>query len=116
MISWLSKLEFESAFAMETQRIEQTFELGMRLDELRARISLSPSFTPSGEDFPGPVEQWYGKFKNHFFVLTFYYHESHNFSVISHQKSATVELELKNAFEEFKLQDPYSTSSSTHKL
>jgi hypothetical protein len=77
-IKWLSRSVFWEMFNKrykENDRfLNKEVSFPIRLEELRARILESPIFTPLEEDFPGPVERWYGEVENNLFILTHYYH------------------------------------------
>ena len=82
-IVWLERDAFwsqlEVRYRREGRGLTDESAVAIGLADLRARISMPPTFTPAGdEDFPGPVERWYGHVAGHLFILTFYYHPDHS--------------------------------------
>jgi hypothetical protein len=80
------------------------------LDGIRARInSPDPRFTPiEDEDFPGPVERWYGSFSGRGFTLTYHYQSPVTDQVVaSHCETAEFSSQLEEAFTAWREISPY---------
>lgn len=77
-IRWITRqdfwTEFETAYTPHKRGLDKEIYLPCVLEDLRARIKIAPVFTPIEDDFPGPVERWYGAVDDHLFLLTHYYH------------------------------------------
>jgi hypothetical protein len=109
--SWIERSEYWHTFESEYRPnnrytvVESSFI--MPLDELRLRIKQPPIFRPFEEDFPGPVERWYGKIEMDLFTLTHYYGNQgvdHNVIVCEND---IVSKKLNEEFEIFKVNNPY---------
>ena len=77
-----------------------------RMDEIRARISIAPNFTPPEEDFPGPVERWYGVYKDQMFLFTHYYGTECENLILCEGGPHAVEL-VQEGMNKFKRLSPY---------
>ena len=80
-IKWLSRSVFWDMFNKRYQKndrfLNKEVSFPIKLEDLRSRILEPPVFTPLEEDFPGPVERWYGEVENNLFILTYYYHSEY---------------------------------------
>jgi hypothetical protein len=106
-INWISRSNFWKVYNKNYQEhgryLNKELEFSISLEDLRARILEPPVFTPLEEDFPGPVERWYGKVENHLFILTHYYHPEyqHMTAVYLEDRKDVVEIVMK-ALNDFK--------------
>lgn len=106
-IKWISREKFWSIFESEyrigNRYLDKEIYFPIMLEELRARISEPPVYTPLEEDFPGPVERWYGFLDNHIFTLTHYYHvEKPELTLVSMEDDEDIEKIILDALTEFK--------------
>ena len=88
MIEWLPRsafrAEFESEYRPLGRYISEESHLDVSLAELQVRIPVASVHTPvDDEDFPGPVERWYGRVAGHLFLLTYYHHPSDRVAILA---------------------------------
>ena len=99
-IEWITREAFWKLFEEEyepnNRYLTMDIEFPIMLEELRQRIKVPPVFTLLDEDFPGPVERWYGKIETDLFILTHYYHRDY-------PEMTMVRIEDKKDFEELVL-------------
>ncbi len=81
-INWMRRQcfweKFFNEYAHNNKYLNREVAFYISFKELRERIKQPPIFTPIEEDFPGPVERWYGEIENNLFILTYYYHDEHS--------------------------------------
>ncbi len=110
-IDWLESAEFWERFEKDYKTKGRYFSndlipFDFRMDEIRARITIAPNFTPPEEDFPGPVERWYGVYKDQMFLLTHYYGTEFNNLILCEGTLLAVEL-VQEGMNKFKRLSPY---------
>jgi hypothetical protein len=110
-IKWLESNEFWKIYDEEYKSQKRFFmhdviPIKLTMDEIRARIQIAPNFTPPEEDFPGPVERWYGVYKEHLFLLTHYYGTGNENLILCEGEPLAIEL-VQEGMEKFKRLNPY---------
>lgn len=109
-IAWMSRSEFSDRFQVEYKDrgryLNKVINFKIRMDDIRSRIRQPPMFTPPEEDFPGPVERWYGSYDGHLFHLTHYYGLEIENSVACEDDEVVINL-ITNALTKFREINPY---------
>lgn len=73
-IEWLPREKFWNSLELDYKYpLSEQEYIDCELYLIRPRISIDPIYSPIEEDFPGPVERWYGHLSGHYFYFTFYY-------------------------------------------
>ena len=108
-IVWMERDSFWKIYEKENRPnkkwLLKSYEFSLPLDGLRVRIKQPPFFRPPEEDFPGPVERWYGSIDNNLFLLTHYYGVDHN--VLVHEDKEEISKKIVGIFKEFIAEYPY---------
>jgi hypothetical protein len=80
-IDWLIKDDFWKRVKVQGLIFDKRLDFDCKLPDLREKIIFPPTYTPiEDEDFPGPVERWYGMIDEECFILTYYYYQ--DFAVV----------------------------------
>lgn len=111
-LTWITREEWLALPKPECiDQIPKDISFTLPLDDIRVRIdSPDPRFTPKDdEDFPGPVERWYGSFSGRRgFTLTFHYRSPVTDQVVaSHCETDKFSSRLEEALTAWKEASPY---------
>jgi hypothetical protein len=115
VIEWLAGPDFvalfESEYRPDGRFLTEEHDLDVPLVDLRARVSMSPIFTPAsdGDQFPGPVERWYGRVAGHLFLLTHSYEQSGRMTILTIEPSPGAREAVQPAIQTLIKTNPYST-------
>ncbi len=83
---------FENQYVPEKIYMNHYFDYDVTFEMVRARVSVNPVFTPLEEDFPGPVERWYGKVGKILFTLTYYYGHNDFMRIVCEENLESVKI------------------------
>jgi hypothetical protein len=111
-IRWLNRngfwQQFDNEYLVKGRFLAKNIEFPIKLEQIRARIlDIHPVFSPFEEDFPGPVERWYGESNGHLFLLTYYY-RTPPFTIVCMEDNSDAEREILDSLKTFKDLNPYT--------
>jgi hypothetical protein len=97
---------FDAEYKITGRTLTRDVEYPLDLPDLRSRIREAPTFTPFDEDFPGPVERWYGAVGPDLFLLTYYYHAP-PFTILNVENETDAASRVMNVLDKLRLTSPY---------
>jgi len=94
-VEWLDRELFWTIFEENQKESLGAIEtIECNYHTLRTKIATDPVYRPFEEDFPGPVERWYGRLMGQCFLLTYYYGTPEYFRICANDRA------LKNIVDE----------------
>ncbi|MCX4030232.1 hypothetical protein H0A36_26475 [Endozoicomonas sp. SM1973] len=111
-INFIDKKLFWDQFESEYRPAKRFFDnvqliyINTTFEDIRSRVKTAPVFSPFEEDFPGPVERWYGVVKGNLFTLTYYYGIEKSMAIACESDSSVKEL-IEQTMKDLLSIDPY---------